>query len=377
MPALIDVTRPSELTMRAKQSSFIFAKPLAWFCMLMLCVQMCHGADSSSTHVFINNTVPRKDDQSNIIDAHDGCLRFFNGKYYLYGTRYGDTDGWGKTNRYVVYSSPDLKVWTHEGALIKNAPPGIYYRPYVVYNKATRKYVLWFNVDGHMGVAASDEPTGPFTQIGKDVRLSHQDTGDLNVFVDTDGKAFVTYSAVGESGQSKEPIIDIFVEELTADYLASAGRSAGPIGTNGEAPALFKRGDRYYLLFDNTCSFCTAGTECASTWREVRWARTPTKEILTAWLRQFEISRRPGHFRGPGGSMQSSKHNKRMSRCCPGPEGHDVYLWIGDRWHSAIDGVKGHDFQHWEILSFDPDGMIQQLERRDYWEFDVATSPGS
>ena len=52
-------------------------------------------------------------------------------------------------------------------------PEGIYYRPYVIYNARTRKYVLWYNWykktwDGQYGVATSDRPQGPFTiQSGK------------------------------------------------------------------------------------------------------------------------------------------------------------------------------------------------------------------
>ena len=45
-----------------------------------------------------------------------------------------------------------------------------------------------------------------------------------------------------------------------------------------------------------------------------------------------------------------------------------LYLWIGDRWQSAPDGIKGHDFQYWSSpLEFDADGMIKQLEWHDTW----------
>jgi len=95
--------------------------------------------------VTIQNTVPRRDTQGNAIDAHDGCLRFYAGRYYLYGTAYGKTAGYTINSRYRVYSSADLEHWTFEGELLKSPPDGVYYRPYVAYNVLTRKYVLWYN----------------------------------------------------------------------------------------------------------------------------------------------------------------------------------------------------------------------------------------
>jgi len=59
-------------------------------------------ATPPGTRVKISNVEPRRDVQGNIIDAHDGCLQFFNGRFYLYGTAYGTNDGWGTANRYRV-----------------------------------------------------------------------------------------------------------------------------------------------------------------------------------------------------------------------------------------------------------------------------------
>jgi len=340
---------------------------------------MCWGADGSYTRVFINNAVPRKDLQATVVDAHDGCLRYFGGKYFLYGTRYGNTDGSGNTNRYVVYSSPNLQDWTDEGVILKNVRPGVYYRPYVVYNQSTKKYVLWFNGDLHMGVATADEPTGPFTQISGDVALSHRGlTGDLGTFVDADGRAYITYSYLGSDftedqfAISKEPIPfgQIFVEELTVDYLASTGHVTGPIAGNSEAPALFRRGEFYYLLFDNTCSFCTAGTGV-----RVYMARSPLGPFMYRGnINRVSPSSRdlpsPWTYPGTGRPDAIIKAQQTDIAVLPGRKG-DVYLWVGDRWHSSTDSVKGHDFQHWAVLSFDSDGMIQQLENRDSWEFEI------
>ena len=73
------------------------------------------------------------------------------------------TDGFGKTNRYVCFSSPDLTTWTAHGEILKDAPPRTYYRPYVKFNKRSAKYVMWYNADNQYGVAVADRPAGPFT----------------------------------------------------------------------------------------------------------------------------------------------------------------------------------------------------------------------
>ena len=52
-----------------------------------------------------------------------------------------------------------------------------------------------------------------------------------------------------------------------------------------------------------------------------------------------------------------------------------VYLWMGDRWGSRPDGIKGHDFQYWSSpLQFDNDGMIQQLKWENQWRFELPVA---
>ena len=99
----------------------------------------------ASQTITVNNVKPRLDTDGHIVDAHDGRLIQFNDTFYWYGTRYGNTNGFTTENHYVCYSSKDLKVWKKEGRLLPNQPEGVYYRPHVVYNKKTKRYVLWCN----------------------------------------------------------------------------------------------------------------------------------------------------------------------------------------------------------------------------------------
>jgi len=340
-----------------------------------LCILVeAHAADNLEPVAKISNIQPRRDINGEIIDAHDGCLEFFNGIYYLYGTRYGRTDGFGKSNRYACYSSPDLVKWTPRGEILKDAPPRVYYRPYVKFNRRTGKYVLWCNADSHYTVAVSDTPAGPFAVQNPNVRVEHGDTqGDFGLFVDADGAGYITYSFCPSNSDwsaRTEPIRhhQICVEKLTPDYLSSTMESTEPIAGNVESPAMFRRNNIYYLLFDNTCCFGADGSGA-----RVYTASAPMGpfnyrgniNIKSAGARDL-----PSPFTPPGTGRPDCiiKAQQTDVATLPTREG-SVYIWMGDRWGSRPDGIKGHDFQYWSRpLQFEADGMIKQLT----WDATVA-----
>ncbi len=209
--------------------------------------------------ITISNLKPRLDAEGNFIDLHDGRVAKFEGKFYWYGTAYGNTSGFVRSNFSQCYSSPDLMTWSRDGALMENPPSGVYYRPHVIYNNSTKKYVLWYNWypclwDGKFGVAISDQPEGPFTIINTDVKVfySYMGVGDFGLFVDEDDVAYIAYNTIeGHKGS---------VEKLTGDYLSSTMENGGFINENCEAGAIFRRNDIYYLLTDYTCCFCSQGS---------------------------------------------------------------------------------------------------------------------
>lgn len=221
-------------------------------CLLFLC-------SCSSKILMVNNASPRQDVEGKIVDAHDGRMIQFGKRFYWYGTRYGATNGFTEANEYVCYSSDDLKNWRFEGSLLPQKPGGVYYRPHVVYNAATKKYVLWYNWypklwDGQFGVAVSDAPTGPFQIVNNNVPVKHSTlgVGDLGVFVDDDGAAYLSYNTINGHRVS--------VEKLNTDYTGSTKEGSEFIAQYSEAGAMFKRNGLYYLMTDYTCCFCTQGS---------------------------------------------------------------------------------------------------------------------
>ena len=204
------------------------------------------------------------DTDGNPVNAHGAGMLYHNGKYYLYGEyKKGKTilPEWATWECYRTdvtgvscYSSDDLRNWKFEGVVLKAEdnpdsdlhPSKVLERPKVVYNPKTGKFVMWAHVESAdyskaaAGVAVSDSPTGPFTYLGS-FRPNNAMSRDQTVFVDDDGRAY--------QFASSESNATMYINELTDDYLRPTGRyTRNFIGASREAPAVFKRGGKYYVL---------------------------------------------------------------------------------------------------------------------------------
>ncbi len=328
--------------------------------LLFLVLYVPSGTSSAQSPRFrsvtIQNTAPRLDVDGNVIDAHDGCLHFYAGRYYLYGTAYGKTAGYTINNRFRVYSSADLEHWTFEGELLKAPPDGVYYRPYVAYNPRTHKYVLWYNWypklwAGEVGVATSDTPVGPFTIVNTHVELSQakDHPGDGSLFVNDDNTAYFIYTAIDQHHS-------IRVERLAPDFLSSTGQVSGVLGVGCEAPSIFRRGASYYALFDTTCCFCTEGSGA-----RVLVATNPMGPYRELANINRDAAGKP--------TIPAQQTFVAAIDTADGP----AYLWMGDEWNSRPDGTKGHDLQYWgPPLRFAADGSILPLEKTPSWTIKAA-----
>ncbi|WP_346239363.1 glycoside hydrolase family 43 protein [Niabella insulamsoli] len=130
-------------------------------------------------------------------------LRASNGMYYMYGT------GAGAKKGFAAYSSADLIDWKKEGQVyFGNNPNGwglhSYWAPEVY--ERDGKYYMFYSAQWKVnptneeenfkiGVAVSDEPTGPFTDIKNEPLF---DPGypiiDANVLFADNGKTYLYYS---------------------------------------------------------------------------------------------------------------------------------------------------------------------------------------
>lgn len=290
------------------------------------------------------------------IDAHDGEIAYFEGKYYLYGTSYDCGFEWGNKTApfcgFKSYSSTDLVNWTDEGPLF-NAKTAVWqtrcdgstygcFRPHVIYNKKTGLYVLWINVyDNVPGyrVLTSPKPQGPFTEVAEPKLGINQDApakglnnGDHDTFVDDDGIAYLAYTDWRSNGA-------IIIEQLSDDYLTGTGHLVKNI-TNGstEAPALFKRNGIYYLIYsDPNCGYCSG------TGTSYKTAKSP----LGPWSEGRKISD------NSCGGQPSFVSTIKM------PAG-NVYLYGSDLWNNAAKNEALANY-FWAPLSFNDDGSIKPI----------------
>lgn len=248
-----------------------------------------------------------KDNHGVHINAHGGGILFHGGLYYWFG-EHKIAGPLGNSAQVGVhcYSSKDLYNWKDEGIALQVADNpqsdivkgSIIERPKVVYNKKTKKFVMWFHLElkgqgyaaARAGVATADKITGPYT-FHKSYRpnagqmpfypkgtadslqvncanATHfsdkffcrdlpggQMARDMTVFVDDDGKAYHIFSS--------EENYTLHIAELTADYTAHTGKFMRVyVGFQTEAPALFKRKGKYYMIG----SACTGWAPNAARW---------------------------------------------------------------------------------------------------------------
>jgi hypothetical protein len=277
-------------------------KQLSFRCLLLLVYSF--SAINISAQIKSGETWP--DTDGNHVNAHGGAIIYYNGIYYWFGEARlprGETD----RSKYGVgcYSSKDLVSWKNEGlalsvindtaSLLK--PGCVIERPKVIFNKKTKKFVLWFHHElkgkgysaAMTGVAVSDNITGPYRYIkslrpnagiwpvnfteeqkiaaGNEKELKSwtepwkeavrnglfvrrdfkggQMARDMTLFVDKDGKAWHIHSA--------EENMTLHFSELTDDYLDFTGRYYRVLpGESNEAPAILYKNKKYWLFSSGT-----------------------------------------------------------------------------------------------------------------------------
>ena len=206
-----------------------------------------------------------KDTKGNTINAHGGGLLFHNATYYWFGEiKKGKTwlvpgqqweDYRVPAGGISCYSSKDLIKWKYEGialATLIGQPvhdldtSKVVERPKVIYNKKTKKFVMWMHVDANdygyaqSGVAVSDKPNGPYKYLGS-VKPNGQQSRDMTLYKDEDDRAYLIYSS--ESNKTMHVCL------LNDDYLSpTTTYTRITSAQNREAPAVFKYNKKYYLI---------------------------------------------------------------------------------------------------------------------------------
>ncbi len=326
---------------------------------------------------------------------HEGKYWWF-GEHKIAGTA-GNTAQVGVH----CYSSSNLHDWVDEGiSLHVSDDPNsditrgsIIERPKVLYNEKTKKFVMWFHLerksngytDARCGVATSDHVAGPYTfihsirpnvgtwplntseterkpltqeeidaitalhlgggfhpQYPQDslFRLHFeegQQSRDMTLFQDDDGKAYHIYSSEWNGV--------LHIAELSDDYLSHTERWVRLFpGRFHEAPAIMKCHGKYYLF----TSGCTG-------WAPNAARLAVADQILGPWT---ELG---NPCRGTDEQIETTFHSQ--STFMLPVQGTDRWIFMADRWNpqNAIDGRY-----IWLPVQFDENG-VPFLEWFDHW----------
>lgn len=301
-----------------------------------------------------------------------------------------------------AYSSEDLYNWQSEGVIMRNvssresletedyfkelyagytqdqldnvfrsldADSAIIERPKLIYNEKTGKYVLWFHADGPTessdssyaaacaGVAVSDSPFGPYRFIDryrlnvcpKDQEDQHPSSKgmarDMNLFVDSDKTAYIIYSS--------EENLTLYISKLNEEYTYLASPPEEAVygedfirlypGAQREAPAVFQRDGKYYLL----SSGCTG-------WAPNQARYYMSDSMLGEWLNMGDPCI---------GDTAATTFNSQSTCVFQGPSGDLIYM--GDRWNSD----KLSDSRYiWLPITFSEDGEME-LRWQNEWKY--------
>jgi len=333
---------------------------------------------SAATAVTIVNTGPdggqvsRFDVDGNALDAHDGSLLQVGHLFYLYGTSYDCGYRYQQNNQFCgfkAYSSPDLVHWTDRGYILAPGACAYCFRPHVVYNGATGRYVLWADAGGRYLVATSATPTGIFT-ARPDPVLAVGGAVDESLYVDTDGTGYVIHNTTQVAAGLTA---DMVVERLTPDYLTTTGEYVRLGLGDVEAFTVFKRGGTYHaLMSDPSCAYCSGAT-----------GEMTATSMLGPWS---------GAWYDPNGVHQSGRAEPRWrarivnaDNCGGQPlatlpivnaDGSTSYYFVSDRWNNRAPNESLANF-FIGPMSFDSAGTLRNIPCTPSFSLSPPGTPGA
>ena len=255
----------------------------------------------------------------------------------------------------------------------------ILFRPAVIYNENTGKYVMWVNriprgesvlrgyLRGTYIVGSSDSPSGPFTILDSHPDLAHKGGADFALFAEG-GKAYVAYGSWYLT-DAKDTLLEhpmlcgdacvdghaIAIQELSDDFLNTkeGGEAKQLTPSHNEAPTMFKRGEYYYLIYGTLCCFCQQGGDA-----NVKVALDPMGNWT--WVNNINPHGKSDR-RVPA---QNSGIIKVRTTNFTGADIDDVYVCTGDLWQSSIKGTKAAENVHREVLEFHDEEVMIDGEMR-------------
>ncbi|MET8146371.1 RICIN domain-containing protein [Sphaerisporangium sp. NPDC005288] len=308
------------------------------------------AAPAGAAAVTVTNGTQFRDTSGNVLHAHGGGVLKVGDYYYWFGEN-RNPDG---TFRAVsAYRSTDLSHWEfRRDVLTRSSASELNVsnieRPKVIYNASTGRYVMWMHKENgsnyneaRAAVASSATVDGDYTYHGSFRPLGQYMSRDITLYNDN-GTAYMI-SAADENN-------DLMIYRLTSDYL-NVSSVVGNFWNDAkrEAPALFKRGNVYFML-----------SSAATGWspNQARYATAPSiSGPWTGWTNVGDgttYSSQPAYVLPIQGSSTTG------------------YLYMGDRWAGAWGGPVNDSQYVWLPITF-PSDTSMSLTYYPQITVDVAT----
>lgn len=339
--------------------------------------------DSPGVHLYSSYDLYNWKDEGLALRAMSSPDQFTNDRYFA--RLYKD---YTAEQREMVWRDLSTNLERTDGW----ARPSILERPKVIYNKATRQWVMWVHSDGpssptststyaraEAGVAVANSPKGPFRWLGS-YRLNRVPSDsvpwcgtspafdpaggmarDMNLFVDDDGTGYIIYSS--------EENRTMYISKLNRSYTyLSAPPETAVQGRDfvrtlpcnqREAPAMFKSEGTYYLV-----------TSGATGWDPNPARYATATQILGTW------TDRGNPISGPAGA---NTYRSQSTNVIPYDRKHNKFIFMGDRWTPDTLATSPYvwlpmSFGEAGSLSIGPDSPWQLDDLEPYQRWSVTTT---
>lgn len=286
------------------------------------------------------------------IQAHGGGLVQYGSTYYWIGE---DKTSGSAFQNVKCYASTDLAHWTFRQNLLTRqsggdlGPDRVLERPKLVFNDATRQWVMYMHIDSsnyadaRVGVATSGA-AGPCDDVYV-YRGSQRPLGnmarDMTLFKDTDGRAYLAASANENA--------DMVIYRLSPDYLSVEQEIYRLAGQSREAPAIFKAGGVYFMV--------TSGT---SGWAPNMQKYMSATSLSGPWSGQTNLT-----------PSSSTTYDSQTTYVLPvSGSATTTYVYMGDRWFS---GNLADSRYVWLPLTVNPGARTLSMAWYDSWTIDTVT----
>jgi hypothetical protein len=280
--------------------------------------------------------------------VHAGSIVWTNDTWYWIGEAdqaYATSASFSGIN---CYSSKNLSSWTYVGDILPPQGSGdlaygnLVQRPKVLYNAATKTWVMWLHVSNggytvnHAGVATSSSPCGTYTYLGSSEPMGYP-SFDIGAYQDSNGNAYLL--------TTDDDDYSLRIEQLSSNYLSAV--SVVATLPNREAPSMMHVGKYYYV-------FCSHLTGFTPNDNEYLTATSPSGPWST-----------PADFATPGSDTYDSQ-----DAWIAGVQGSEAttYIYIGDRWNPNDVAASGY---LWLPLTIN--GTSVSMPEPTEWTLNVTT----